>query len=158
MSDPTAPFGSHDAFRERPDGDGYVVTRATFDATVIPGGERCHVICDLPSLDAAVVGETVPDVIRVGWFDTFERRLAEPGSALRTDDVGPVTVTRIDDRVLVEVTFGIEHPVEDAIAVVAFVEGTWFQGIVPGYQYIEPVAAAREAARSRGEGGPTSPS
>jgi hypothetical protein len=35
---------------------------------------------------------------------------------------------------------------DDALALVNYVEGTWFQGVVPGYDYVEKVQSMREQA------------
>lgn len=149
MNDLTRVFDEHGSFVPRDTGDGYRVEDAVFEATVVPGGRRTHLICELPTIDAVVVGETVAEVVQDGWFETLERRLADPGGAVVSEDVD-LTVTQIDDRVLVEAAFGDEDPAGDALAIVAFVEGTWFQGIVPGYEYTDRVQAQREAARARG--------
>ena len=35
-----------------------------------------------------------------------------------------------------------------------FVEGTYVQGVIPGYEYTEPVSDLLSAARQQGGGGP----
>jgi len=60
-------------------------------------------------------------------------------------------VSLAGDDVVVEVTFdGGADPAADAEALVNFLEGTWFQGIVPGYEYREDVQSMRERAHERG--------
>ncbi|MFC7082541.1 DUF5813 family protein [Halorussus caseinilyticus] len=55
-----------------------------------------------------------------------------------------------DAEVVVTVAFDREDPeraAEDALAIAEYVEGTWVQGIIPGYDYREPAAGLRERAR-----------
>jgi hypothetical protein len=130
--------------------DRYRATTATFDAWVTPG-DRWRVVVEVPTLDAAVAEESVADVVEDGWFETLERRLADVTGVTRTDDVTPPTVERRAETVVVETAFAPGgDPAAEALALVNFVEGTWFQGVVPGYDYVEEVAAMRESARRRG--------
>ncbi|NIU71041.1 MAG: hypothetical protein GWN73_39015 [Actinobacteria bacterium] len=107
----------------------------------------------LPTLDSVVADETVAPVVEDGWFETFERRLEDVGGALRADP-GEPAVER-DDRagtVTVEATFEAarpDHGAEDAAALVGYVEGTYLEGVIPGYTYREPVAGLLERARDR---------
>jgi len=151
-----AALAADDAFEresdEADDGEGgYRVTTATFDATVVPGPDRYRVVVEAPTIGAAVVGEEVADVVVEGWYETLERRLSALGDVTTTDDVAEPTVRRAGETVVVEVTYDPSADAAgDALALVNFVEGTWFQGLIPGYAYEERVAAAREAARQRG--------
>lgn len=146
---PTAAFESHDAF-ESAEGDVYEVETATFEATVHAGGSRCHVTCELPTLDAAVEGEDVADVVEEGWYETLERRLAEIRGVTSATVADP-DLSRSGERVVVETSLeGTADPAGDALAVVNYVEGTWFQGVIPGYDYVEAVESVRERARQRG--------
>ncbi|MFB6137879.1 MAG: DUF5813 family protein [Halobacteriaceae archaeon] len=145
-------FDAHEDFARREDGV-YDVTTATFEARAIVGGRRVEVVCELPTIDAAVADETVPEVVGRGWFETFERRVEGVASAVATDDVDPVTLTLAGDTVVAESTLGTDDPADaadDALAVVNFVEGTWFQGVIPGYDYVPAVQSRREAALARG--------
>lgn len=136
---------------------GFAVTTTTFDATVAPGSSSVTVTVEVPTLGAAVVDETVPEVVEDGWFDTFRRRVADV-EGLTPATVAEPAVTRHAERVAVETTVSVRTgaAADDALAVVNFIEGTWFGGIVPGYEYIEAVQAVRsEAARQGGSDEPT---
>jgi hypothetical protein len=152
----------HGAFEER--GEEYAVTTTVFDAVVRVGtaGDTLsyRVAVAVPTLDAAVEGEDVAPVVQEGWFETFERRIEHLDGTTRVD-TGPPNVTLDLDAGEVRVEIGFEtnlpaRGTEDAKALVDFVEGTYLQGIVPGYEYREPVAGLiqRAADRSKGSGGP----
>jgi hypothetical protein len=131
----TAAFDTRVAAAGRTDG------RAAFDVTVIA-----------PTLSAATAGE-VADVVETGWFETFELRVGDVGGVLRGDrDLAPAA-RRTDDRVIVESTFADLDPrrgVADALALINFVEGTYVQGVVPGYEYEGAVAELVTSARRTG--------
>ncbi len=151
----TDAFEAHEAF-EAVEEEVYEVVEADFEARVhVDSGER-RVVCDVPTLDAAVEGETVGDALVAGWFDTLERRLEHPGGVTRGPDPELASVEELEDTVTVWMHHsGGLAPAEDALAVVNFVEGTWFEGIVPGYDYREDVAAMRNRAHEGGGGEPT---
>jgi hypothetical protein len=72
----------------------------------------------------------------------------------QTSTTGPVVVERDDDTVRVELEFTARNAsqgVDDAKALIDFVEGTYIQGVVPGYDYGDPVAKLLSQARQRGE-------
>ncbi|MFC7046905.1 DUF5813 family protein [Halobacteriaceae archaeon GCM10025711] len=140
------------------DGDAYVATATQFDATVTVDEDAHHVRVTVPMLDAVVVGETVAPVVEEGWYETFELRLEDVSGVLRTDDVSEPTVTRDGDAAVVEATFEADGraAAEEAMALVNYVEGTWFEGVIPGYEYVEEIQAMRERAHQNA-GDPTSP-
>jgi hypothetical protein len=155
-------LADHGAFEER--GDAYAVTTTPFDATVrvdaVGGALFYEVSVSVPTLDATVEGEEVAPVVQEGWFETFERRIEHPGGTTRVDPGPPlVTLDLESGEVHVEVGFETTAPTrgaEDAKALVDFVEGTYVQGVVPGYEYRDPVAGLIQQAedRSDGAGGP----
>ncbi|MFT4932962.1 MAG: hypothetical protein ACI91T_002865 [Natronomonas sp.] len=153
-------FDSHAAFEPRDGRFDYVKT--PFDATVTvdetddAGEETYHVIVSVrvPTLDAVVAGETVADVIEDGWYETFERRLEDAFDVARSDGDPPAVERGADDEVIVELSFETEaagRVVEDAAALVEYVEGTYVQGVVPGYDYLDPVAGLLDRARQAAE-------
>lgn len=115
--------------------------RATFDVTV-----------RVPTLDQ-VTEEHVADVVEEGWAETFELRVVDVGGVTaRKRDLDP-DVSRDDDELVVEISFEDidEHRgVDDAAALINFVEGTYVQGIIPGYEYTEPVTDIISQARQTG--------
>jgi hypothetical protein len=155
-------LADHAAFEERE--EAYAVTTTPFDATVrVDAAGKAlfyEVSVTVPTLDATVADEEVAPVVQEGWFETFERRIEHPGSATRVDPGSPlVTLDLESGAVHVEIGFETTAPArgtEDAKALVDFVEGTYVQGIVPGYEYRDPVAGLIQQAedRSDGAGGP----
>ena len=124
------------------------------------GAESTHeyrVVVRTPMLDAVVAGEEVAEVVESGWFETLERRL-EDAHTVAQSDANPPSIEREgsggetesrDEEVVVTVEFESADPeqaVEDALTVAEYVEGTWVQGIIPGYDYREPAASLRERA------------
>ncbi|WP_205427157.1 DUF5813 family protein [Halorussus sp. MSC15.2] len=143
-----------------------VVTVADADE----GSHRYEVVARTPMLDAVVEGETVADVVEDGWFETLELRL-EDAHTVANADAAPPEIEREGDEVVATVEFESADPeqaAEDALAIAEFVEGTWVQGIIPGYEYREPAAGLRERAQQNynengvegadGAGGPGSAS
>src|SRR6056297_1563348 len=146
MTDETtrATFETHAAL-EMDGPDAFAVTTTRFDATVQTGDDRVTV--RLPTLDAVVAGETVADVVEEGWYQTLERRLDDVHTVVATDDASPPELSRDGDQVVLVVAFDSTPTPDDALAVVDYAEGTWLQGVVPGYDYREPAAGLIEQAR-----------
>lgn len=154
-----AELSDHGAFE--PIDDGFGVTTTPFDAAVAidggDGGVEVRVRVEVPAIDAAVDGEEVAPVVREGWFDTFERRLEDLDGALYATAEDPLVSLR-SRSVVVEAGFRTTvpaHGVSDAKALVDYVEGTYMEGIIPGYDYGPPVADLldRAAERSSAENG-----
>lgn len=137
-------------------------TRFTATVAATPGeGERdaeFAVRVAVPTLSAAVEGEVAP-VVEDGWYDTL---------ALRLEDAFDVTTTNTDQELTVErdgetvtatfeyVAWSAREGLDDAGVLADFVEGTYLQGIVPGYDYLDPVAGlVQQATENAGseEGG-----
>ena len=153
-------FRNHPDF-ERTDEGEFETPEKPFENVVTVGedgdGHRYEVVVRTPMLDAVVEGETVADVVEDGWFETLELRLEDAHTVADTDDAAPPGIAREGDEAVVTVEFASSDPeraVEDALAIAEYVEGTWVQGIIPGYDYREPAASLRESARqSYDEGG-----
>jgi len=123
-------FESRDTFV--PSGEGYVVETTSFTGHVTANeGEKWktdyEVTVRTPTLQAATADE-VGDAVRDGWFETFERRLEDAPKAT---------------RVAVDVD---EYTVE-------YVEGTYVEGIIPGYNYVGVVADLMDSASTGGSEG-----
>ena len=153
-------LAAHGAFEPREDDDAFACTTTPFDAAVAVDpaeGKRNGVFTvtvSMPTLSAAVEGEDVADVVEDGWYETLELRLEDVFDVAQTTTTEPVDVERDADEVRVELTFtgwDADQGVDDAKALIDFVEGTYVQGIIPGYDYGDPVAQLRQAARQRGE-------
>ena len=135
------------------DDDGFRSTTTPFDAvvglSVSDGAVEVLVTVRPPMLDSVVEGETVAPVVEDGWFETLELRLADAHTVATTEEAAEPAVERDDEHAEVVVAFRPADPdraVEDARAVVEYVEGTWMQGVIPGYEYGEPAKGMIERA------------
>jgi hypothetical protein len=157
-------FRDHDAFtpEEATDGERYAAVSTPFEAVVDPtpaeGGRIAFdIIVRLPMLNEVTEDEVAP-VVEDGWYETLDRRLQGIGGGVLVGDhdLTPAVeeTTFAGDRVAeVRASFEDIDPrrgVNDAAAVVDFVEGTFVQGVIPGYDYTEPVTDILSAARRAG--------
>lgn len=131
------------------------------DAEPVDGGETYFAVTvRVPMLDEVTEDHVAP-VVEEGWYETFELRVAGIGGIFEGDhEVTPETreTTREGTRVA-EVRADLtdidpRRGVNDAAAVVDFVEGTFVQGIIPGYEYTEPVTGIISQARQTGGSSP----
>lgn len=145
MTDITSEFEAHEKF-EAVDG-GFAPTTNDWDAVVTPVDDAVDVTVTVPTLNAVVDGEAVADIVEDGWFETFELRV-EDVDGVTYADTGALDVDRDDDEITVTTTVDArpQNAADDALAVVNYVEGTWFEGIIPGYDYTETVQAMRNRA------------
>ncbi|WP_135665587.1 DUF5813 family protein [Halorhabdus rudnickae] len=150
-------FDDHEAFE--PAEEGYNVTTTVFDATVTATeaddfGYRFTVTVRAPMLREAVEAEVVGPAVEEGWFETYERRLEDATMATRSQvDLEEYDVT--DENGQAEATFVFEYGdaergTEIAKTIVEFVEGTYVEGVVPGYDYGSPVADLLHQAKTAG--------
>jgi len=151
-------FADHSSFE--PDGDATWSAETThFDSEVrakpsTEGQIRFVVTVRVPTL-SAVTADDVADVVEEGWAETFELRVVDVGGVTRGDHEFEPTVAIGDDEIVV--TFELtdineRRGVDDAGALINFVEGTYVQGVIPGYEYTEPVTDILSAARRQGGG------
>ena len=161
--DARSAFEGHDAFE--PAEDGYQLTTTAFDVTATASARDDYatdfrVVVAVPTLDSAVEGEPVGDAVQSGWLDAFERRLGDaPQSTRASVDLDEFDVAVADGTVAVtyEFAFGdVERAVAVAKTFAEYVEGTYVEGVVPGYDYGEPVSSLLGAAATEdGERGGT---
>ncbi|WP_122089079.1 DUF5813 family protein [Halalkalicoccus subterraneus] len=159
MTDPEDVLSNHAAFER--DETGHELTTMPFETrveTIDEDGEATYrVVVHAPTLDAVVEGETVAGVVEDGWLDTLALRLEDPTQVTSGQTNVDVEVTKTGREVRVEMTFSSANPeraAENAKALAEFVEGTWMQGLVPGYEYDEPAASLMErATQNYDEGG-----
>ncbi len=144
-------FDLHDGF-ERDGSETFVATTTPFEGVARLDDGTVALTVRAPML-SAVVEEEVADVVEDGWFETLELRLEDAHTVTSTDDATPPTIEREDDEVVVSVELsGLpDKSADDAMAVVDYVEGTWVQGIIPGYEYGEPAAGLVSRARQNYE-------
>jgi hypothetical protein len=150
-------FDAHEAFER--DGDGYELTTTNFEGrvTAAPTDEWAHrytLVVRAPLLSRAVEGEVGPD-LESGWFDTFALRLEDaPGAVREGVELETLDVHREAGDAVAEFTFewgNADRAPAIAKALGEYVEGTYMEGVVPGFDYREPVASMLSTA-SQGEG------
>jgi len=151
-------FDTHGAFE--PTTEGYRLTTTAFDA-VVRGEDAGHtdqytITIHAPTLDGATV-EDVGPALADSWRETLTRRLESVPKSTRAS----VTLDRLDveqsgDQLRIEYQFSWGNPdraVEIAKTFIEYVEGTYVEGIVPGYEYQPPVSELLSDASQAGEGG-----
>ena len=153
-------FRDHGSFEPADEGV-WTATTTAFDADVEAetspeGGGRIRfsVTVRVPTLSAVTVDEVAP-VVETGWTDTFERRVVDVGGITRGDHEFDPRVERDVEAVVVSFTLtdlNERRGVDDAGALIDFVEGTYVQGVIPGYEYTEPVEGLISSARRQGGG------
>ncbi|CCQ33311.1 hypothetical protein HLRTI_003148 [Halorhabdus tiamatea SARL4B] len=151
-------FDDHDPFEASE--EGYRVTTTVFDATVTATdtdgvGHEYTVTVRTPMLDAAVEGEVVGPAVEDGWFETFERRLEDAAGATRARVDLDEHRLRVDDsQAVATLVFSYGDPgraAEIAKTFVEYVEGTYVEGVVPGYDYQPPVSDLLQASKTAGD-------
>jgi len=149
MSELESVFGGHRRF-EREE-DVFEVVGNDWEASVVVGDEEYRVRVAVPTLDSVVDGE-VGSTVRSGWFETFELRVGDVGGVTYADTTAEPVVVQEGEDVVVEVELEARDgkSADDALAAVNYVEGTWFEGIIPGYDYVEDVQEMRERAQQQG--------
>jgi len=156
-------LASHDAFER--DGEWFSVTTTKFDARVTAAETDDWAIAYIlevraPMLSTAAEG-SVGSAVEDGWFDTYELRLEDATMAVRQDlafDDQRVIEEAGDAVAIFEFEWGnADHAPGMAKAIAEYVEGTYMEGIVPGYEYGPPVSSLLSRARqsdSEGDRGP----
>jgi hypothetical protein len=154
-------FRDHGSFEPAGEG-GWTATTTAFDAAVEAeptpeddGRIRFSVTVRVPTLSAVTVDD-VADVVETGWCETFERRVVDVGGVTRGNHEFDPQVERDGDEIVVEFALtdvNERRGVDDAGALVDFVEGTYVQGVIPGYEYTDPVSGLVSSARRQGDGG-----
>jgi hypothetical protein len=149
-------FAAYDAF-ERHD-SGFVVTTTAFEGFVTVAEESdtatYTVEVTVPTLDSATKGDMGPTV-QTDWFETFERRLADaPGATRKTVDLDELQVREDGDEVVVRYVFTrVGSSADIAKTFAEYVEGTYVEGVIPGYEYTGQVAQLLGEASQGGDGG-----
>lgn len=152
-------FEQHEAIEHTP--EGFEITTTVFDGfvTASEGPEYKHtytVTVYVPTLDSATV-EGVGEVVATDWRETFERRLEDVSQATRASvELHDFAVETLDEEL--QVTYTFEWGNEDRAAKIAktfveYVEGTYVEGIIPGYEYEPPVSDLLASASQSGNSG-----
>ncbi|MFB6184611.1 MAG: DUF5813 family protein [Haloarculaceae archaeon] len=149
---------AHDAF-ERTEG-GFEVTTIAFDNRVTATETddwalEYRIVVRTPTLSAATADDVGP-AVEEGWFDTFARRLEDAPSATRADvALGEDDLRREGHQAVATLAFpfgNADRAPDVAKALVEYVEGTYVEGVVPGYDYQPPVSDLLEGASQAGGG------
>jgi hypothetical protein len=150
MTDIEQEFADHGRF-ERADG-AFAPTTNDWEAAVTVADDTTEITVVVPTLDAATT-EPVADVVEDGWYETFERRVADADGVTLAKDVEVTSVTVEDGDVTVELELTPRpgKAADDALALVNYVEGTWFEGVIPGYDYVQEVQELRQQAAQNAE-------
>ena len=148
---------AHEAFV--PTENGYALETTVFETTVTanqaegPRDGEIRVTVRLPTLDAATT-DHVASIVEDDWFETLERRLADVFSVAHTTRHQDPRLERDGDEVRVTleyVTWDAREGVEDAKTIIEYVEGTFAQGLIPGYDYRGEAATLLENAQAAGD-------
>jgi hypothetical protein len=156
-------FARHEAFTATGEGDGSAGTegsfalestafdvRATASAVASERAGRFRLVVTVPTLSACVTDPSaVADVVEDGWFETLERRLGDAYDVAKTSVEGEPTLDRGAESVRVAFAFEpwqADTGVSDAKALAEYVEGTFLQGLIPGYEYVGVAAELQAAA------------
>lgn len=139
----------------------YTLQTTAFDGEVfLPQADAAEptyeVVVRTPTLEAAT-SEQVGPAVAVGWFETFKKRLGDAPGATRHDvSLDAFGVAEDDDTVVVRYEFVEANPqiaADVAKTFVEYVEGTYVEGVVPGYQYEGAVAELIGEAAAHGSEG-----
>ena len=148
----------HDAFEPASEGD--QLTTTVFDTRVTatdaegPRDGEFRVTIRLPTLGAAVSDDAVADIVETDWLETLQRRLEDTFTVANATTHDEPRVEREGEAVCVTleyVAWDASEGVEDAKTLVEYVEGTYAQGLIPGYDYQGEAATLLESAQERGQ-------
>ncbi|MFW6437267.1 MAG: DUF5813 family protein [Halococcoides sp.] len=107
----------------------------------------------VPTIDA-VATDPVGPAVKDDWVETFRRRARDASGATRRSIDPEVSIDRTDEHLVV--TYAFEEGVTDRALDVArdialFVEGTYVQGAIPGYDYESPLSELLNQAKESGD-------
>lgn len=153
-----AKFDRHGAYSSE-DGE-YVLETTKFDSRVTAtetdseadSNTRYTLTVLAPTLDSAVEEDVGPSLLD-GWFETFERRLEDAPMAVRgTVELDDYSVHPDNDDAVATLSFrfknkNVNRAPDVAKAMAEYVEGTYVEGIVPGYTYQPPISEMLDSAR-----------
>ncbi|WP_436936158.1 DUF5813 family protein [Halovenus marina] len=152
-------FERHDDFERR--GDEFALQTIPFENAVTVHERETSteyaLTVRVPTLDGTTADDVGPTVER-DWFETLQRRLEDAPKATRAAvELADFTVTKAGETVDIEYRFTWPNPTQaaDIVKTLAeYVEGTYVEGVIPGYEYEPPVADLLESASQSGEGTP----
>ncbi|UPM41685.1 DUF5813 family protein [Halocatena salina] len=136
-------FERHETYTDAD--EGFVVETTVFDSRVVAEAseETVYTLTIRTPTLAGAVEEDVGDNLLAGWFETFERRVEDAPKAVRAEIDLTVDMHSEDGEAIVTLQFPFDRP-DRAPAVVKamaeYVEGTYVEGVVPGFTYRPPVS------------------
>lgn len=151
-------LAAHDAFEETAEGFSLSTTtvETRVNAETRPDGVAYAVEIRAPTIDSATVDE-VGQTVSTDWFETYRRRVQDAPSASRHNvELDETQVFEEGPDVVVRYRYTWGEPptgVDIAKTLIEYVEGTYVQGIIPGYEYTDPVSRLLSQASQGGEGG-----
>lgn len=159
--EPREAFEAHEAIV--PAGEAFEIETTSFEGTVTAVAteaewkHRYTVTVRVPTLDAATAEAVGPAVVD-GWLDTLERRLEDAPKATRaTVELAAFDVETVGNEVHITYKFeygDAERAADIAKTFVEYVEGTYVEGVIPGYEYESPVDDLLTSASQSDDYGP----
>lgn len=145
-------FERHETYTEADGDKEFVVETTVFDSHVGVAGDSDEAVYTLtihtPTLQSAVEEDVGPNLLD-GWFETLERRVEDAPTAIRGDIELTAAVQSDDGQAIITLQFPFDRP-ERAPSVVKamteYVEGTYVEGVVPGFTYRPPVSKLLNSA------------
>ncbi|MDZ7731342.1 MAG: DUF5813 family protein [Natrialbaceae archaeon] len=94
-----------------------------------------------------------PRVVATDWRETLERRLSDVFTVTTAATDGELSVEPADATVVITLSYTADPVggVADAKALAEYVEGTYVQGLIPGYDYRGVAGDLPDRARTRGD-------
>lgn len=142
-------FERHETYTDA--NEGFIVETTVFDSRVVAevSDETVYTLTiRTPTLSSAVEEDVGANLLD-GWFETLERRVEDAPKAVRADIELTAAVEPDDGEAVVTLQFPFDRP-ERAPAVVKamteYVEGTYVEGVVPGFTYRPPVSELLDTA------------
>lgn len=155
-ADVAAAFEAHEAYKRT--GETFQLTTTAFGGQVrfqeTDGYAIAYELTVRAPMLSSATDDEVGAAVEDGWFDTYALRLEDAAGSVRDSvDVEYEVHEEAGDAVA---TFRFEWGNPDRAAAIAkalaeYTEGTYVEGIVPGYDYQEPVSSLVSSA-SHGEG------
>lgn len=167
-----ARFEEHDAFAGAEEGFDVTTTPFEATATVEPAAQAdagsagdadtaadhdavVEVSMVVPTLDAVVADERVGEAVEEGWHSTLSLRLEDAYDVAEVEPLADHAFDVEDEEIHLRFRFATtdaRRAADEAKAVADFVEGTYLQGVIPGYEYEEPVASMLARATETADG------
>jgi len=143
------------------EGERFTLSTTAFEGTVAvrSAADRPTYVVTVfvPDLDAVTVDDVGAAVVS-GWLDTLERRLEDAPKATRAAvELDGFEVETVGDEVRIEYAFEYGDPdraADIAKTFIEYVEGTYVEGVIPGYEYESPVDDLLTSASQSDDYGP----